>query len=73
MSKVSNVQPQTTEEKYEQNDPMLTLQFYHYPNTDFCWQIFATSVVLVKGVESIKFSSSSPHLDTWARVLLQGL
>jgi hypothetical protein len=39
MSKIFNVHSQTTEENYEQNDPMLSVQFYHYRNTDFYWQI----------------------------------
>jgi hypothetical protein len=59
--------------KYEQNDPMLTVQFYHYLNTDFYWQIFAASIVLGRGVDSIKFYSSGPRLGTWVGVLLQGL
>jgi hypothetical protein len=50
---------------------MLTIQFYHYPNTDFYWQITATSVVLWRGVDSIKFYSSGPRLEIWVGVSLQ--
>jgi predicted branched-subunit amino acid permease len=57
--------------KYKQNDPMLiaviTVILY------FHWQIFTTSGVLEKGVNSIKFYSSGPRLDTWVGILLQGL
>ena len=60
---IYSVHSQTTK-KCAQNDPVLTLQFYNYPNTAIYWPISATSFGLGRA-----WNQTSVHLPVvWALV-----